>query len=132
MFAVVAGHQCRCTAAGAVRKRAARRFGEARIGRQTQIVIAAEVDAVAAIDADLRTVTTVDDTPHAVQIGAANALQAGAQMRRQWQRRNARIVSRHDRLSYGRSEEHTSELQSLMRISYAVFCLNTNTKHTWK
>src|SRR3546814_8457608 len=27
-----------------------------------------------------------------------------------------------------RSEEHTSELQSLMRISYAVFCL-TNTKH---
>src|SRR3546814_10079974 len=28
-----------------------------------------------------------------------------------------------------RSEEHTSELQSLMRISYAVFCLNTkNTK----
>src|SRR3546814_6197087 len=30
-----------------------------------------------------------------------------------------------------RSEEHTSELQSLMRISYAVFCLKTNiTKHT--
>src|SRR3546814_4696472 len=28
----------------------------------------------------------------------------------------------------GRSEEHTSELQSLMRISYAVFCLNTNNK----
>src|SRR3546814_2160751 len=26
---------------------------------------------------------------------------------------------------YGRSEEHTSELQSLMRISYAVFCLKT-------
>src|SRR3546814_6592740 len=26
-----------------------------------------------------------------------------------------------------RSEEHTSELQSLMRISYAVFCLKTNT-----
>src|SRR3546814_3357996 len=31
-----------------------------------------------------------------------------------------------------RSEEHTSELQSLMRISYAVFCLKkkTNTHHT--
>src|SRR3546814_10286071 len=28
----------------------------------------------------------------------------------------------------GRSEEHTSELQSLMRSSYAVFCLNTTTK----
>src|SRR3546814_4948120 len=40
-----------------------------------------------------------------------------------------------------RSEEHTSELQSLMRISYAVFCLKkkkktkkklTYTKHTYK
>src|SRR3546814_6437920 len=29
-----------------------------------------------------------------------------------------------------RSEEHTSELQSLMRISYAVFCLKKNTLHT--
>src|SRR3546814_12048069 len=30
---------------------------------------------------------------------------------------------RRRRLGGGRSEEHTSELQSLMRISYAVFCL---------
>src|SRR3546814_3548045 len=30
------------------------------------------------------------------------------------------------RFSAARSEEHTSELQSLMRISYAVFCLNKN------
>src|SRR3546814_3075800 len=29
----------------------------------------------------------------------------------------------------GRSEEHTSELQSLMRISYAVFCLKKKNKH---
>src|SRR3546814_4421029 len=29
-----------------------------------------------------------------------------------------------------RSEEHTSELQSLMRISYAVFCLKKTTKNT--
>src|SRR3546814_2287594 len=28
----------------------------------------------------------------------------------------------------GRSEEHTSELQSLMRISYAVFCLQKKTR----
>src|SRR3546814_13404009 len=39
------------------------------------------------------------------------------------------------RSSSGRSEEHTSELQSLMRISYAVFCLKKkkdkhNNKHT--
>src|SRR3546814_6096000 len=35
----------------------------------------------------------------------------------------------------GRSEEHTSELQSLMRISYAVFCLKKKkqkTKYTLK
>src|SRR3546814_10550662 len=30
----------------------------------------------------------------------------------------------------GRSEEHTSELQSLMRISYAVFCLKKKTNTT--
>src|SRR3546814_3713689 len=29
-----------------------------------------------------------------------------------------------------RSEEHTSELQSLMRISYAVFCLKKKNKQT--
>src|SRR3546814_1532847 len=29
----------------------------------------------------------------------------------------------------GRSEEHTSELQSPMRISYAVFCLKTKTRN---
>src|SRR3546814_2167368 len=37
-----------------------------------------------------------------------------------------RIESRPD---HGRSEEHTSELQSLMRISYAVFCLKKKKKH---
>src|SRR3546814_16369034 len=31
-------------------------------------------------------------------------------------------------LAAGRSEEHTSELQSLMRISYAVFCLKKKKK----
>src|SRR3546814_7161050 len=35
----------------------------------------------------------------------------------------------HDFAAFGqRSEEHTSELQSLMRISYAVFCLQKNIK----
>src|SRR3546814_968184 len=35
-----------------------------------------------------------------------------------------------DKHGDGRSEEHTSELQSLMRISYAVFCLKKkNTQH---
>src|SRR3546814_4161896 len=38
------------------------------------------------------------------------------------------ILGRDLRLpALGRSEEHTSELQSLMRISYAVFCLKKTT-----
>src|SRR3546814_3353431 len=36
------------------------------------------------------------------------------------------------RLLLPRSEEHTSELQSLMRISYAVFCLKNKTHTTTK
>src|SRR3546814_2938736 len=35
------------------------------------------------------------------------------------------------RTSPERSEEHTSELQSLMRISYAVFCLQKNKKNRY-
>src|SRR3546814_10081965 len=40
---------------------------------------------------------------------------------------------REERRLWPRSEEHTSELQSLMRISYAVFCLKKKThKYTTK
>src|SRR3546814_1137112 len=45
------------------------------------------------------------------------------------------VLATHILKQTGRSEEHTSELQSLMRISYAVFCLKkkkntTTTQHT--
>src|SRR3546814_9770531 len=40
------------------------------------------------------------------------------------------VKSRRRRRLARRSEEHTSELQSLMRISYAVFCLKKKTKKT--
>src|SRR3546814_7363412 len=40
-----------------------------------------------------------------------------------------RVVSTIEFFLTERSEEHTSELQSLMRISYAVFCLKNNKKH---
>src|SRR3546814_4917757 len=36
-----------------------------------------------------------------------------------------------DMVELRRSDEHTSELQSLMRISYAVFCLKEKTQHTF-
>src|SRR3546814_1835208 len=41
-----------------------------------------------------------------------------------------RCASCSTRRRSNRSEEHTSELQSLMRISYAVFCLKKKTTHT--
>src|SRR3546814_2650326 len=46
--------------------------------------------------------------------GVAIALRAGGQI---------------EHRAIERSEEHTSELQSLMRISYAVFCLKKKRKH---
>src|SRR3546814_8137898 len=51
---------------------------------------------------------------------------------RRWQKRWPQIDFAFDRSGtkgtlIGRSEEHTSELQSLMRISYAVFCLKKKT-----
>src|SRR3546814_7677391 len=55
-------------------------------------------------------VAVVQDGPHAVQVHG---------------------VGHHglvDELEAHRSEEHTSELQSLMRISYAVFCLKKKNK----
>src|SRR3546814_9373646 len=39
-------------------------------------------------------------------------------------------LATHQQQPGARSEEHTSELQSLMRISYAVFFLKTNTSRT--
>src|SRR3546814_1856672 len=41
---------------------------------------------------------------------------------------DARIIAYYSLASSSRSEEHTSELQSLMRISYAVFCLKKKNK----
>src|SRR3546814_3492083 len=40
-----------------------------------------------------------------------------------------RTDPRLDTLNLNRSEEHTSEIQSLMRISYAVFCLKKKNTH---
>src|SRR3546814_8373470 len=52
------------------------------------------------------------------------------QEQQQGQRQALREHAQHaatGQIAERRSEEHTSELQSLMRISYAVFCLNKNT-----
>src|SRR3546814_8004633 len=44
------------------------------------------------------------------------------------ERRRGLVSDQQLRIAHQRSEEHTSELQSLMRISYAVFCLKKKTK----
>src|SRR3546814_7634612 len=49
------------------------------------------------------------------RLGDAGSLAPAIQCRQPW-------------LDFQRSEEHTSELQSLMRISYAVFCLKKKKK----
>src|SRR3546814_10170313 len=55
--------------------------------------------------------------------GQAAAL--AGQMKIQWtSKASSDLVRLHEHLS-PRSEEHTSELQSLMRTSYAAFCLKT-------
>src|SRR3546814_8153876 len=58
--------------------------------------------------------------------GAAGRLQLLAQsaLRLRWAAGDGSVLRR----LYLRSEEHTSELQSLMRISYAVFCLKKKKK----
>src|SRR3546814_9328968 len=67
-----------------------------------------------------------DDLPHRCPVAPGprkphRASAAGA-------RGAARRGQDHAGAAGARSEEHTSELQSLMRISYAVFCLKKNKK----
>src|SRR3546814_2099404 len=52
-----------------------------------------------------------------------SVLNAVPELLRAVSRTGIRQIERRDGVIYARSEEHTSELQSLMRISYAVFCL---------
>src|SRR3546814_3081918 len=53
----------------------------------------------------------------------------------EWWKRDAELVAVRDYFRVEddvRSEEHTSELQSLMRISYAVFCLKKKINQIYK
>src|SRR3546814_5546681 len=71
--------------------------------------------------------------PMAVARFIRNILPASARHRptRAWEGRGAQTGEgiADDLRGPRRSEEHTSELQSLMRISYAVFCLIKKKKH---
>src|SRR3546814_4438660 len=71
--------------------------------------------------------------PYKLADGAGLYLEVMPTGARYWRFRY-RIAGKDTRLAFGvypeRSEEHTSELQSLMRISYAVFCLKKKKKTT--
>src|SRR3546814_5144987 len=74
-------------------------------------------------DSDIHTVLTAQDLEFGPQVGAGRALRRS----RHFHDKSRGIsFQRRTKIRWeiaGRSEEHTSELQSLMRISYAVFCL---------
>src|SRR3546814_10582313 len=78
---------------------------------------------IASVDASVAParIDLVDEPDHRVEIGLARA--AGDLDLEQ-----IALMDRDDL----RSEEHTSELQSLMRISYAVFCMKKKTNTTNK
>src|SRR3546814_10041377 len=74
------------------------------------------------------------DARGSICIAIAGFCVSGRSLRRQFYR-HGNSQSASQLRGGGRSEEHTSELQSLMRISYAVFCLkkkNHNSKNTTK
>src|SRR3546814_5349169 len=59
---------------------------------------------------------------HSLESGAPVLISADARLDGELLRLTAQSIQPLDEVA-ARSEEHTSELQSLMRISYAVFCL---------
>src|SRR3546814_6301169 len=66
-------------------------------------------------------------------VSCAGAIRVGNTLFHCHKRRGHGSLNMRGAIAQSRSEEHTSELQSLMRISYAVFCLKkkkpTNTTH---
>src|SRR3546814_2652635 len=60
---------------------------------------------------------------HRRGLALGSALRAASNFEQTAGRVEDRALLRHCPVEAGRSEEHTSELQSLMSISYAVFCL---------
>src|SRR3546814_1283104 len=82
----------------------------------------------------------IEDTDHAAEIAngigypvmmKASAGGGGKGMRLAYSEKDVRdtFQSVRNEAQASRSEEHTSELQSLMRISYAVFCLKKKTNN---
>src|SRR3546814_2938003 len=104
-------------------------IGEAGVDRALDRRAVRDAAARRHVDRQLRPVGGVDPQPADDQIALRHRinLSVGAIKRRKDERAAAQALRLADRrdgdVEALRSEEHTSELQSLMRISYAVFCL---------
>src|SRR3546814_7257599 len=70
----------------------------------------------------------LDGGAHHVVVGVLLGERDARSLAMRAQHRRARLLR--VELLHDRSEEHTSELQSLMRISYAVFCLKKKKRKT--
>src|SRR3546814_2302617 len=113
------------------------RAGEESVGRHQPVatrfghLAGEDLDPVAALQ------LVVERHDPAVDLGAAAAMtHVGMHVIGEVQRRGAArqvddLPARGQHVDAVRSEEHTSELQSLMRISYAVFCLKKKKKTMW-
>src|SRR3546814_2602076 len=105
--------------------------GSAEMYPHMQRLLALVVDAVKTLDNPIAIKGHTDSTPYAsgkdysnweLSTDRANSSRRALLAAGLPAERIASVVGRADR-----SEEHTSELQSLMRISYAVFCLKKKT-----
>ena len=80
MLDVVSRDQRRRAAAGtAAEQGCSRGFGKARIGSESEVIIAAEIDTGPAFDRDRDTMCAVDAPPHAIQVFAAQPFQFARQ-----------------------------------------------------
>src|SRR3546814_6129171 len=93
--------------------------------RQVRPLDQAAVDRHLHLHVDIVAARSRDDAHHARHQRIAHRV-------RRLQREDRRWLLRAQKRPPTRSEEHTSELQSLMRISYAVFCLKKKTYTHYK
>src|SRR3546814_5993204 len=93
-----------------------------RRARRAGLALAGQADAVAAVDAGRHL--------HRQDLFLLHAARAAAFRARAAESLAASMALRARLLHRERSEEHTSELQSLISISYAVFCLKKKKKIT--
>src|SRR3546814_2693755 len=79
--------------------------------------------AVLAVQTAKQSIQTARQQSESVRATLSGHVDAPAEQQPEVQRAQAALDRALLNLGYTRSEEHTSDLQSLMRISYAVFCL---------